>query len=189
MEHTFRTLQEAEEYTEEEQVEPEIQEQENPEETDVPTDEIPEDEIQQEYDPQEQDDDQEDLYDPHQIEQPQDSQEEPQLITNEYKKIKLLDLSLALVQYMKVFKNTFRNIEYDRVTDQQLKILNNVYDDLDKTVDGLNFYISNVYEFDEYNKNLYTYLLYNKKLSEILQRFRRTLSLDKVNDGTNNKKE
>ena len=165
MEQKFRTLQEAEEYTEEEQ--------ENPEETDVPTDEIPEDEIQQEYDP-------------HAIEQ---SQEEPQLITNEYKKIKLLDLSLALVQYMKVFKNTFRNIEYDRVTDQQLKILNNLYDDLDKTVDGLNFYISNVYEFDEYNKNLYTYLLYNKKLSEILQRFRRTLSLDKVNDGTNNKKE
>ena len=186
MEQKFRTLQEAEEYTEEEQVNPEMQEPENPEETDVPTDEIPEDEIQQEYDPQEQDVDQEDLYDPHQIEQ---SQEEPQLITNEYKKIKLLDLSLALVQYMKVFKNTFRNIEYDRVTDQQLKILNNLYDDLDKTVDGLNFYISNVYEFDEYNKNLYTYLLYNKKLSEILQRFRRTLSLDKVNDGTNNKKE
>ena len=181
MEQKFRTLQEAEEYTEEEQVEPE-----NPEETDVPTDEIPEDEIQQEYDPQGQVADQEDLYDPHQLEQPQ---EEPQLITNEYKKIKLLDLSLALVQYMKVFKNTFRNIEYDRVTDQQLKILNNLYDDLDKTVDGLNFYISNVYEFDEYNKNLYTYLLYNKKLSEILQRFRRTLSLDKVNSGTNNKKE
>ena len=109
----------------------------------------------------------------------QETQYEPSPIVNEYKKIKLLDLMIALRRYIIVFKTSSKYIEFDSINSVQIKRINNLYDNLSQLLEDLDFYISNVFEFDDYNKNLYTYLLYNKRFSEILTTIRNILKLNK----------
>lgn len=109
----------------------------------------------------------------------QETQYEPSPILNEYKKIKLLDLMIALRRYIIVFKASSKYIEFDSINSVQIKRINNLYDNLSQLLEDLDFYINNVFEFDDYNKNLYTYLLYNKRFSEILTTIRNILKLNK----------
>lgn len=109
----------------------------------------------------------------------QETQYEPSPIVNEYKKIKLLDLMIALRRYIIVFKASSKYIEFDSINSVQIKRINNLYDNLSQLLEDLDFYINNVFEFDDYNKNLYTYLLYNKRFSEILTTIRNILKLNK----------
>ena len=109
----------------------------------------------------------------------QETQYEPSPILNEYKKIKLLDLMIALRRYIIVFKASSQYIEFASINSVQIKRINNLYDNLSQLLEDLDFYINNVFEFDDYNKNLYTYLLYNKRFSEILTTIRNILKLNK----------
>lgn len=106
----------------------------------------------------------------------------PSVLVNDYKKIKLLDLFIKLKQYLGILQKSFNNVEHDAIDVMQTKRLNNTYDELSRLLQDAEFYIDNVYEYDDYNKNLYTYLLYNKKSSELISSFRNTLHLDKVQE-------
>lgn len=106
----------------------------------------------------------------------------PSVLVNDYKKIKLLDLFIKLKQYLIILQKSFNNVEHDAIDVMQTKRLNNTYDELSRLLQDAEFYIDNVYEYDDYNKNLYTYLLYNKKSSELISSFRNTLHLDKVQE-------
>lgn len=112
---------------------------------------------------------------------PNEISSEPQTLDNDFKKIKLLDLFISLEKYSTFFSSSFKYIEYDNSTQHQLTIINNIYTSLEKVIEDLKFYIQNIYEIDDYNKNLYTYLLFNKRISELLSSFRATLQLNKEN--------
>lgn len=103
---------------------------------------------------------------------------EPEPIVNDMRDIKLYDLFSALVQYMQYFSKAICNVEQDQLTAVQNGQIYKDYQDVKKTIEDVQFYMENEFENNEYHKNLYTYLLFNKHFAELVKHVRTSLRLN-----------
>lgn len=123
-------------------------------------------------------DGQEMMMDPGIPEEPEE-QLEASPIEGQYKVLKIYDKFIELKKYINVYIQAYNKIENDELTSNQLKRLSLLYDEILVLRDNINFFLhsSNV---SDYNKMLYTYLLYNKDFADQIRRFRRILNLSSV---------
>lgn len=112
-------------------------------------------------------------------------QEEPEvqsdIIDMSFKKVKLYDLCIALINYMEFFKNNcFDKIQIDQVEDHKLKRTNKEYEALLQLIKDFTFYMEHSFDDEEYVKNIYMYELINKRFSLIIKNFRAIYKLDSL---------
>ena len=113
--------------------------------------------------------------------QPVENQEEPQAIVAPFDNVRLFDHFIALKEYISTYKSAYNDIEIDQLTKFQVERLAGLYSRLRQLETDLIFYLNNSFKNEEYKKNLYTYLLFNKQFADEIGKFRHVLNLDPKN--------
>ncbi len=99
-------------------------------------------------------------------------------LTGKFGNLKLYDLMTGLAKYVDIYIDAYNDIETDQLSSIQLSAISKSYRDVLKLKEDLKFYMMNDFATEIYKKNLYTYLMFNKRFSEIIERFRHTLHLN-----------
>ena len=102
---------------------------------------------------------------------------EPEPVVNDMRDVKLYDLMSALETYIKYFVKAISNIDQSQLSADQNTKMVKYYNDMKKDLDDIGFYMRNDYEVNDYQKNLYTYLLFNKSLAQTIKHVRSVLDL------------
>jgi len=102
----------------------------------------------------------------------------PQPVEAKFQLVKLFDKFIDLKKILKIYLDAFNNIETDELTKFQLTRLAKLFKEITVLRDNIDFYMDNSFNNEEYNKNLYSYLLFNKDLVDQVRRFRLVLNLD-----------
>lgn len=104
--------------------------------------------------------------------------DEPQELTGKFGNVKIYDLMSGLARYVEIYIDAYSDVETDQLSAIQLSAVAKSYKDVLKLRDDLNFYMMHDFGSEQYKKNMYTYLLFNKRFSEIIGKFRHALRLN-----------
>ena len=106
------------------------------------------------------------------------AEEEPQAIVGTYNNVRLFDHFVSLKEYITAYKSAYNDIEVDQLSKFQVDRLAGLYDNLRKLEANIIFYMNNSFKYEDYKKNLYTYLLFNKQFADEIGKFRKILNLN-----------
>ncbi len=104
--------------------------------------------------------------------------DQPQELTGKFGNVKIYDLMMGLARYVDIYIDAYNDVETDQLSAIQLASVAKSYKDVLKLRDDLKFYMMSDFSSEQYKKNLYTYLLFNKRFSEIIGKFRHALRLN-----------
>lgn len=108
-------------------------------------------------------------------------QEEPQPIVGKFDNVRLFDHFVSLKEFITAYKSAYNDIEVDQLSSFQVDRLSGLYNNIRRLETDLIFYINNTFKTEDYKKNLYTYLLFNKQFADEIGKFRHILNLDPKN--------
>lgn len=104
--------------------------------------------------------------------------EEPVPVEGKYNSVKLFEKFMALKKYINIHLECYDDIEIDELTKMQLITISKIIKDIKQLKENLTFYMDNNFTLEDYKKNIYTYLLFNKSFAESLKKFRNILHLN-----------
>lgn len=104
--------------------------------------------------------------------------EQPQELTGKFGNVKIYDLMMSLSRYVDIYIDAYNDVETDQLSAIQLASVAKSYKDVLKLREDLRFYMMSDFSSEQYKKNMYTYLLFNKRFSEIIGKFRHALRLN-----------
>ena len=108
----------------------------------------------------------------------EEPQEQPQAIEAKFGSVKLYEKLIELKKYISIYIESYNDIETEDLTNMQINTLAKLFKDVKTLETNLNFYMEYDFPTEDYKKNLYTYLLFNKEFAEEIKKFRNVLHLN-----------
>lgn len=103
-------------------------------------------------------------------------------VGEEQRTLKLYDLFEELHELIEIYYDSFKVIQFDMLEHNQYVELSSLIKKIFKLKEDSNYYLTDIFVNESYEKNLYTYVLIRTNFVEIIKRVREILKLHDVNE-------
>ena len=102
-------------------------------------------------------------------------------VAEEQRTLKLYEIFNDLNEYIEIYYDSFKTIQFDTLEMKQYQELSYLIKNLFNLKEECEYYLTELYVEESYEKNLYTYILMRTNFIEIIKKIRIVLKLRDTN--------